>query len=127
MGIAEFWQRQRLIDSGIIRPRTLRPKKRKKGRYEIETQEIDKQSPDVQKKILDVMEIQSILFHAQSDLRDYMKSSESGNSTTSIENQELHNFVCDFNDLIIRKCKLFDKMKKKIFDEAVQKMIDEKV
>ena len=55
MGIAEFWQRQRLIDSGKNCPRTLRPKKRKKGKYEIDAQEIDKQSPDVQKKILMLM------------------------------------------------------------------------
>lgn len=120
MGIAEFWRRQRLIDSGKIRPRTLRPKKRKKGKYEIDALEIDKQSPDVQKKILDVMEIQLILLHTQSDLRDYMKSSE--NLTTPIENQELHNFVNDCNDLIDKKCKLLDKMKKKIFDEAVKKI-----
>ncbi|WP_405324792.1 hypothetical protein [Fibrobacter sp.] len=121
MGIAEFWQRQRLIVSGKIRPRTLRPKKRKKGKYEIDIQENDKQSSDVQKKIVDVMEIQSILFHTQSDLRDYMKSSECGNFTAPIENRELHNFVNDINDLIEKKCKLLDKMKKKIFDDAIQK------
>lgn len=121
MGFAEFWQRQRQIESGRLRPRTLRPKKYKKGKYEIDTQEIDKLSPDVQKKILDVMEIQSILFHTHSELRNYISSLESENRLKSLDNSDLHYFVDIFNDLILKKCKLLDKMAKKIFDEAIKK------
>ena len=121
MGFAEFWQRQRLIESGKLHPKTLRPKKRKKGKYEIDAQEIENQSPDVQKKILDVMKVQSILFHTHSELRNYMSSLESENQLKSIDNLDLHCFVDDFNDLILKKCKLLDKMAKKIFDKAVQK------
>lgn len=121
MGFAEFWQRQRRIESGRLRPRTLRPKKYKKGKYEIDTQEIDKLSPDVQKKILDVMEIQSILFHTHSELRNYISSLESENRLKSLDNSDLHYFVDNFNDLILKKCKLLDKMAKKIFDEAIKK------
>ena len=121
MGFAEFWQRQRLIESGKLHPKTLRPKKRKKGKYEIDAQEIENQSPDVQKKILDVMKVQSILFHTHSELRNYMCSLESENQLKSIDNLDLHCFVDDFNDLILKKCKLLDKMAKKIFDKAVQK------
>ena len=121
MGIAEFWQRQRLIESGELRPRTIRPKKRKKGKYEIDAQEIDKLSPDIQKKILDVMEIKSILFHTHSELRNFMSSLESENQLHSIDNPDLHYFVEDFSDLILKKCKLLDKIAKKIFDEAIQK------
>ena len=121
MGFAEFWQRQRLIESGRLRPRTLRPKKRKKGRYEIDAQEIDKQSPDAQKKILDVMKIQTVLFHMHSELRNFLSSLECENQIKSIDNPDLHYFVDDFNDLILKKCKLLDKMKKKIIDETVQK------
>jgi hypothetical protein len=121
MGFAEFWQRQRQIESGRLRPRTLRPKKYKKGKYEIDTQGIDKLSPDVQKKILDVMEIQSILFHTHSELRNYISSLESEKRLKSLDNSDLHYFVDIFNDLILKKCKLLDKMAKKIFDEAIKK------
>jgi hypothetical protein len=121
MGIAEFWHRQRLIESGELRPRTLRPKKRKKGKYEIDTQEIEKLSPAVQKKLQGISETQLILFHTHSELRNYMSSLEKENPLKSIDNPDLHYFVEDFNDLILKKCKLLDKMAKKIFDKAVQK------
>lgn len=121
MGFAEFWQRQRLIESGKLRPRTLRPKKRKKGKYEIDAQEIEKLSPAVQKKLQDISETQLILFHTHSELQNYMDSLESENQLKSIDNLDLHCFVDDFNDLILKKCKLLDKMAKKIFDKAVQK------
>lgn len=121
MGFAEFWQRQRLIESGRLRPRTLRPKKRKKGKYEIDAQEIDKQSPDIQKKILDVMEIQTLLFHMHSELQIFLGSLESENQLKSIDNPDLHYFVDDFNEIILKKCKLLDKMAKKILDKTIQK------
>lgn len=121
MGLAEFWQRQRMIDSGELRPRVLKPRKRKMPKNSVSEQDLTKMPPLVLGMIDDVAGIKDVLVDASRNLEDRFKETNKSLETFDLNNK-LWCIVYDVNKFIEKKCKLLDKMKRQIIDSELQKL-----
>lgn len=120
MGLAEFWQRQHMIDSGELRPRVLKPRKRKMPKNSVSEQDLAKMSPLALGMIDDVAGIKDVLVDASRNLEDRFKETNKSLETFDLNNK-LWCIVYDVNKFIKKKCKLLDKMKRQIVDAELQK------
>ncbi len=121
MGLAKFWQRQRMIDSGEIRPRVLKPRKRKMPKNSVSEQDLTKMPPLVLGMIDDVAGIKDVLVDTSRNLEDRFKETNKSRDSFDINNK-LWCVVYDVNKFIEKKCKLLDKMKRQIIDSELQKL-----
>lgn len=120
MGLAEFWQRQRMIESGELRPRVLKPRKRKTPRNSVSEQDLKKMPPAVLEKLVDIVKIKEALEDASRNLDERYKETNKSLETFDLNNK-LWCVVYDVNKFIEKKCKLLDKMKREIVDAELQK------
>ena len=109
MGLAEFWQRQRMIDSEELRPRVLKPRKRKMPKNSVSEQDLAKMSPLALGMIDDVASIKDALEDASRNLEDRFKETNKSRD------------LFDINKFIEKKCKQLDRMKRQIADAELQK------
>lgn len=120
MGLAEFWQRQRMIDSGELRPRVLKPRKRKMPKNSVSEQDLAKMSPLALGMVDDVASIKDALEDAARNLEDRFKETNKSRDSFDINNK-LWCIVYDINKFIEKKCKQLDRMKRQIADAELQK------
>lgn len=111
MDILEFFQRQRLIASGELHPRILKPRKRKKDKNEVCEQEMQQMPPEIQEKLKDIDEVKQVLVYAGRDLINLSKTSQ---------NSDLYGITYDIHKFIEQKCRFLDKKKRQIVDETIQ-------
>lgn len=121
MGFAEFWQRQRMIESGKLRPRVLKPRKKKKDKNEVSEQEFEKMTPEIQKKINYISELELILMYTEQDLNNFINEAEKGDdlSAQDIDEGFLWNIAYDINKFLEKKCKLLNKRKREIVEREI--------
>lgn len=121
MGFAEFWQRQRMIESGKLRPRVLKPRKKKKDKNEVSEQEFEKMTPEIQKKINYISELELILMYTEQDLNNFINEAEKGDdlSAQDIDEGFLWNIAYDLNKFLEKKCKLLNKRKREIVEREI--------
>lgn len=121
MGLAEFWQRQRMIESGELRPRVLKPRKKRMPRNSIFEQDLAKMPPAVLEKLVDIVKIKEALEDASRNLDERYKETNKSLETFDLNNK-LWCVVYDVNKFIEKKCKLLDKMKRQIIDAELRKL-----
>ena len=121
MGILEFWQRQRMIESGELRPRVLKPRKRKTPRNSVSEQDLSKMPPLVLGMVDDIDRIKGALEDASRNLEDRYKEVDKSLESFDLNNK-LWGVMYDVNKLIEKKCKLLDKMKRQIIDAELRKL-----
>ena len=107
MGLAEFWQRQRMIESGELRPRVLKPRKKRMPKNSIFEQDLAKMPPAVLEKLVDIVKIKEALEDASRNLDERYKETNKSLETFDLNNK-LWCVVYDVNKFIEKKCKLED-------------------